>query len=150
MGRHGVNNKIEKHKTAAAEINGLVMGRLQSSIQWAGQVRLHQTGEELESLLAECEWPNKSGKFYFACASTGLLFDKQSGACKQASTVQLLIDTVQPRKCSAAGFKVWIGARLNCGFNNAAKRGPKPGGAAARALRAVQDEESDEWGDDDA
>lgn len=148
MGRHGAQEKIEKRKTT--EVNGIVMSRIQSSIQWAGQVRLHQANEDLESLLSEYEWPKKSGNVYYACASTGLLFDKQTGACRQSSTVQLLLDTVQPRKCSLAGYKVWIGARLNYGFNNAAKRGPKPGGAAARALRARQEEEADACGDDDA
>lgn len=52
------------------------------------------TGEQEESLLGEAVWPKKTGKIYYACATTGLLFDKQTGVCVQTQRVGLLLDTL--------------------------------------------------------
>lgn len=76
------------------EVDGLYMTRLQESIILRGMVRLHMTGEEDESMLADCEWPKKSGRIYLACAATGLLFDKQTGECRQSGRLSLRIDTL--------------------------------------------------------
>lgn len=135
---------IKKRKPVAVGYSPM-MNRIQASIKWAGQVRLHQIKEDHESLLAEYEWPPNSGKVYFACASTGLLFDKQSGACRQSSSVSLLIDTVAPRKCTVAGFNAWLAAR-RVGTCDALqiKRGPKPGGAAARTAREKAESERED------
>lgn len=105
------------------------MVKIQGSIQWAGMVRLHQTKEDNESKLAEYEWPVKSGRVYYACASTGLLFDKQSGRCVQSSNVELLLDTVAPEKCTIGQFNKWVKVRSTTGTKHLQlKRGPKPKG----------------------
>lgn len=133
-------------KSTATEVDGLVMKTLQAGIKWAGMVRLHQLGENSESLLAECEWPRKSGKVYYACASTGLLFDKQTGACRQSSNVTLTLDSIVPRKCTPKEFKSWLEGRMEGGFNNKAKPGPKVGAKAARQQRdEMGEEEEDEY-----
>lgn len=125
----------------AGEIE-LNMVKLQSSIQWAGVVRLHQTHEDDETKLAECEWPAKSGRIFYACASTGLLFDKQSGRCMQSSSVELLLDTVVPEKCTAGQFEKWKKVRQTTGQKHLQlKRGPKPKGQ-----KPISDLE---FGDDD-
>lgn len=114
----------------AGEIE-LNMSKLQSSIQWAGMVRMHQLNEDNESKLSEIEWPAKSGRIFYACAATGLLFDKQSGRCLQSSSVDLLLDTVSPEKCTAIQFKKWRKARVDTGTKHLTlKRGPKPKGQA--------------------
>jgi hypothetical protein len=105
------------------------MIKAQSSIQWAGKVRLHQLREDDESKLAEHEHPPGSGKMYYACVSTGLLFDKQSGRCIQSSNLELLLDTVAPDKCTFGQFEKWRRARTKGGLKHITlKRGPKPKG----------------------
>ena len=120
---------VSSRKVAHDEVNGLKMEPLQKSIQWMATVRLHQLNEDSESLLAETQWPPKTGPVYFACASTGLLFDKQSGRCLQSSRVTLLLDTVQPIVGSTRGlFKSWRDRRIaeQGVFNHSiGKRGPK-------------------------
>lgn len=111
-----------------SEVDGLNMTKIQGSIQWKGVVRLSQLNEDSESLLSEIEWPKKSGNHFFVCASTGLLFDKQSGACWQSSTVTLKIDTLEPMKCTAAGYRKWLSARVSGEtLKNKGKPGPKTG-----------------------
>lgn len=110
------------------EVNGLCITDLQRSIHWNGQARLLQTGEDAECLLAECEWPKKSGNVFYACASTGLLFDKQSGACKQSSTVVLMLETLKPKRCTEKQFAAWLRARMEGNWGGLkAKPGPKAG-----------------------
>ena len=109
------------------------MTSLQASIQWRGMVRLHQLNEDSESYLAEVEWPKKSGRIYYGCASSGLLFDKQSGACRQSSNVTLDLDSLEPVKCTRAQFEKWRNARVQGGLRDIviSKRGPKPKGYVA-------------------
>ena len=120
---------VTKRAQAKDEVNGLKMEPLQKSVQWMATVRLHQLNEDSESLLAETQWPPKTGPVYFACASTGLLFDKQSGRCLQSSQVSLLLDTVKPIVGSARGlYKSWRDRRIaeQGVFNHSiGKRGPK-------------------------
>lgn len=111
------------------QVENLKMTSLQASIQWRGMVRLHQLNEDSESYLAEVEWPKKSGRIYYGCASSGLLFDKQSGRCQQSSNVTLLLDTVEETKCTPAQFGKWHTARVLCAPQGIKlKRGPKPKG----------------------
>jgi len=121
------------------QVENLKMTSLQASIQWRGMVRLHQLNEDSESYLAEIEWPKKSGRIHYACASTGLLFDKQSGRCQQSSNVTLLLETVEETKCTLAQFGKWHTARVLSGPKDIVlKRGPKPKGQ-----RPVSDQDSD-------
>ena len=78
------------------EVENLNFEAIKKTIHWRGNVRLHQTGEDDESLIGLAEWPKKSGVLYYACATTGLLFDKQTGRCLQSQTVLLLLDTMAP------------------------------------------------------
>lgn len=120
---------IKKRDLAKDEVTGLKIETLQKSVQWLATVRLHQLNEDSESLLAETQWPLKVGPMYFACASTGLLFDKQSGRCLQSSRVTLLLDTVKPIAGSTRGlYKSWRDRRIaeQGVFNHSiSKRGPK-------------------------
>lgn len=111
------------------EVDGLNMKALQSSIRWFGQVKLFQTGEVLDAYLAECTYPKRTGKVYYACASTGLLFDKQTGVCRQSSNVLLQIDSVAPAECSHKEFINWQKSKWDYKEYKAfsiSKRGPKP------------------------
>lgn len=78
------------------EVEGLKFAKIEKSIRWRGKVRLHMLGEDDESLIGEHEWPPKSDKVYFACATTGLLFDQATGRCLQSQNVELLLDTLVP------------------------------------------------------
>lgn len=101
--------KTQNKKTnSSSEVEGLLMHKLQSTIRWRGNVRLHMLGEDTESLLSECDWPKKSGNMFYACASTGLLFDKQSGRCLQSSSVSLLLDSVSPVDNAPGLYEQWI------------------------------------------
>lgn len=115
------------------QVENLKMTSLQASIQWRGMVRLHQLNEDSESYLAEVEWPKKSGRIYYGCASSGLLFDKQSGACRQSSNVTLDMGSVESVKFTAAQFGKWHRERVMGGTRDIviSKRGPKPKGYVA-------------------
>ena len=105
------------------------MVRLQSSIKWQGLVRLHQLNEDDQSYLSEIEHPKGGGTMVYACASTGLMFDKQSGRCLQSSNLDLLLESVTETKCSAKQFEKWVKDRSVSGNKNITiKRGPKPKG----------------------
>lgn len=125
--------KAEKRTPQVGMVDGLNVARLQSEIQWRGMVRLHQLNEDSESYLADVEWPKKSGSMYYGCVSTGLLFDKQSGACRQSSNVTLLMDTVETTKCTLTQFGKWHRERVMGGTRDIviSKRGPKPKGYVA-------------------
>ena len=114
-------------------VEGLNVARLQSEIQWRGMVRLHQLNEGSESYLADVEWPKKSGSMYYGCASTGLLFDKQSGVCRQSSNVTLDMGSVESVKFTAAQFGKWHRERITGVTRDIVigKRGPKPKGYVA-------------------
>lgn len=126
--------KATKRVTTSGEIDSLNMTKLECSIQWIGKVRLNLLKEESYSMLSDVEWPVKSGRMFYGCASTGLLFDKQSGRCMQSSNVSLLLDTVQEAACTRAAFAKWRAARIagGCGTKHITiKRGPKPKGYVA-------------------
>lgn len=125
--------KAAKRTPQVGMVDGLNVARLQSEIQWRGMVRLHQLNEDSESYLADVEWPKKSGSMYYGCVSTGLLFDKQSGACRQSSNVTLLMDTVETTKCTLTQFGKWHRERVMGGTRDIviSKRGPKPKGYVA-------------------
>ena len=113
-----------------AEERGLNMVKLQSSIRWKGMVRLHQLKEDDESMLSETEYPKGSGKVYYACASTGLLFDKKTGRCLQSSQVELLLGSVVDSPMKSAAFARWVGNRQRVAHNPMrGKPGPKPKGS---------------------
>ena len=125
--------KAEKRTPQVGMVEGLNVAKLQSEIQWRGMVRLHQLNEDSESYLADVEWPKKSGSMYYGCVSTGLLFDKQSGVCRQSSNVTLLMDTVETTKCTLTQFGKWHRERVMGGTRDIviSKRGPKPRGYVA-------------------
>ena len=107
----------------------LKMVRLQSSIKWHGLVRLHQLKEDDETYLSEIDHPSIGGTMVYVCASTGLMFDKQSGRCLQSSHMDLLLESVAETKCSAKQFVKWVNDRSASGNKNITiKRGPKPKG----------------------
>lgn len=123
-----VDHLTEKREVRVVEVEGLNFTRIQSTIQWRGMCKLHQLGEEAECLLAETAWPPKTDKMYYVDASTGLLFDKQSGACKQGSSVTLDIASVRPDKVSLRQYKAWISSKRTGKWTAtiSLKRGPKP------------------------
>ena len=113
-------------------VEGIASPKLQSQIAWRGMAHLAQLNEDSECMLADAEWPKKSGKVYYACVSTGLLFDKQSGACYQSSKVSLRLDTVEPFKCTLNQFIKWRENRIaSAPVGIVLKRGPKPKGYVA-------------------
>ena len=69
---------------------------LKRGIRWRGLVRLHQLGEDDESLLAEIEYPPGSGRQVYICATSALMFNKETGRCAQSSAVELLLDSLSP------------------------------------------------------
>ena len=123
----------EKRKATYTEVSGVKMDRIQASFQWAGDIRLHLLNEDKECLIGLYVWPPVSGKEYYASASTGLLFDKQTGRCVQSTQVSLLIDTLRPPKGKGtAYFNKWLKARVaDEGWLKSNKRGPKPKGYKA-------------------
>ena len=124
-----VDHLTEKRAVRVVEVEGLNFTRIQSTIKWRGMCKLHQLGEEAECLLAETAWPPKTDKMYYVDASTGLLFDKQSGACKQGSSVTLDLSSVQPVKFSLGQYKAWLSSKRTGKWSfTINKRGPKPKG----------------------
>lgn len=120
------------------------MVRLQSSIKWQGLVRLHQLNEDDQSYLSEIEHPKGSGTMVYACASTGLMFDKQSGRCLQSSNLDLLLESVTETKCTAKQFEKWKKARSVTGTKHITlKRGPKPKGSRPISVVECDDAEMD-------
>lgn len=130
---HHSTGKAKRVITTGA-VDGLNMTKLETSIQWIGKVRLHLLNEDSDSMLSDTEWPIQSGRMFYGCASTGLLFDKQSGRCLQSSNVSLLLDTLQEVECTKAKFMKWREARIAGGAATkhiTLKRGPKPKGYVA-------------------
>lgn len=66
--------------------------KLRHNIKWRGKVTLYQLNEDDESLLTEFI---HKGQPYYACATTGLLFDKDTGQCLTSSNVELRIETLR-------------------------------------------------------
>lgn len=95
-GRYGPHSAIVRRKwNGAQEVNGIPLRVLQRNVRWKGQVRLHQLREDDEALITEYEWPKKSGRIWYVCVSTGLLFDKQTGRCRQSTVVDLDLSSLQ-------------------------------------------------------
>lgn len=80
------------------QVENLKMERVKRSIRWRGRVWLDQLSEWDDSLIGEAQWPPKSGVVYYACATSGLLFDKESGRCLQSINLTLDIGSLQPAK----------------------------------------------------
>lgn len=132
MTRHcrgsGPRRPKAKRTACADEVNGINMKRLQSTIAWQGMVRLHQLGEDRMAYLSRCQYPKKTGPVYYACASTGLLFDQHSGACRQSTRVSLLIETIAPVEYRTGMWQAWFTRTMaaeRC--RQLGKPGPKPG-----------------------
>lgn len=89
--------KGDVRKSYVPEVNGLKFDKIIASIKWRGTVRMRLAGND-DSLLGECVWPVKDGKTYYACAVTGLLFDKESGRCLQSSNVDLDLASLVPAR----------------------------------------------------
>ena len=104
MSRNGTRSPVKKRVIFPKYVTGLPFTLLQSDIRWISEVRLHQLRQDDECLLSEVEWPKRSGVFWYVCVSSGLLFDKQTGACRQSTNVVLLLDTVAPAGKLPAGF----------------------------------------------
>lgn len=113
--KSGTVQKVIRHKfQEPSEVNGLRFQAIRSSIRWRAKVRLNVTGETDDSYLSEIEWPTKSGKRYYVDAATGLLFDKQTGLCKQASTVELDIGSLtRIEGFGRKQFAAWVKSRRN-------------------------------------
>lgn len=79
------------------------------AITLRGFVRLHQTGEDDESLLAKMRWPRKTGREFYICATSLMMFEIDSGACVQSSLVTLDVSTLTP--ASPRDFKSYINGR---------------------------------------
>ncbi|MFZ4539536.1 hypothetical protein [Propionivibrio sp.] len=109
------------------EINNLPMKAIQSAIRWTGTCRLHMLNEDAECLLSEYKLSKGDSKIYYADASTGLLFDRVTGACRQSSRVTLDIESIKETVCTLAGFGRWRNAKFE-GWSETQlknKRGPK-------------------------
>ena len=125
------HTKFRKRNTniGAGEVSGVDMKKLMSGVKWSGIMVLHLTSEREECFVSECEWPVKSGKIWYACASTGLLFDKQSGACRQSVLVSLDLASLKPEQITSKELRAWIRVRQDQSYDWATlklRRGPKP------------------------
>ncbi len=107
-----------------AEVTGLNMAKIVNSIKWRGSVLLLATGEESDSLLGEVVWPKKSGREFYACATTGLLFDKQSGVCVQTGRIVLQIKTLTEAKPKDMG--AFLAKKKDYGYGYNGRRLPPP------------------------
>ena len=146
-----VDHLTEKREVRVVEVEGLIFTCIQSTIQWRGMCKLHQLGEEAECLLAETAWPPKTDKLCYVDASTGLLFDKQTGACKQGSSVTLDIASVRPDKVSLRQYKAWLSSKRTGKWSAtiSLKRGPKPKGwTPSEDQEPESDDESREVGNE--
>lgn len=134
MGRQ----RMTKHQKQAAhkglgDVDGLCFSDIRAGVRWAGDVILELARDRAESLLSEYEYPSNSGVFWYCCASTGLLFDKKSGACRQSSRVRLDVASVREQPRTPAQVSAWIAARQQAVYDwstQKIKLGPKPKGSA--------------------
>lgn len=110
-GRFGRHNMVKKHKARPVEVNGLPFGKLQEAIKYRGNVMLHITGELDDCLLTDYEWPENSGVVWYCCVASGLLFDRQTGRCKQAETVSLAMESLVPFVADRTFYRKWTEER---------------------------------------
>ena len=133
MGRIGLTKyKKKATENGLGEVDGLNFAEIKRGVRWSGEVILELVRERSESLLAEYEYPVKSGVLWYCCATTGLLFDKQSGACRQSSNVRLDLATLREDKRTESQVNAWIAARQQAIYDWSTfkvKRGQKPKGS---------------------
>ena len=110
-GRFGPHSIFAKHRTRLVEVNDIPVLQLQKRITHRGTVNLHQLHETDECLMTDHEWPKKSGVIWYCCVATGLLFDKQTGQCRQSTLVNLDLSTVEPFYPGPEFFKKWRSER---------------------------------------
>jgi len=104
MSRSGARQPIKKRVILPKDVNGLPLTVLKNRIKWFGKVRLHLLDEDDEALLSEVEWPKKSGILWYVCVFSGLLFDKQTGKCRQSTNVTLMLETLSGSESLPAGY----------------------------------------------
>lgn len=100
-------------------VEDLDMKAVKRSIKWRGLVHLDQLREDDESLLGEARWPKANGEIYYACATSGLLFDKGTGHCLQSSNCTLLLGTIKP--ASPKDFDRFIAGRKRHDYGRISK-----------------------------
>ena len=84
------------------------LGSYQARIKWKSLMNLHITGEAKETYLSETDWPLCSGNMHYVCASTGLIFNKETGREVRYSTVSLDLKTVEKTNISKTAFLKWL------------------------------------------
>lgn len=107
--------KMPAPAPSVAGVEGLPINRLQERIRWSCCVWLEMLKEKSESMLSEIEWPKNSGRVYFVCVTSGLLFDKGDGHCLQSNSVRLIPETVAPATMSQAQLIAWVKRRQASG-----------------------------------
>lgn len=100
-------------------VENLNMEKIKKTIKWSAKVRLHQLNEDDDSLIGETEWPKGSGDVYYVCATSGLLFKKQSGECLQSPHVQLKLETMEPS--SPKAFAKFMSGRKKRDFGRSSR-----------------------------
>lgn len=104
MGRPKLNRRKEEKP--------FYMPDIADAVQWSGMVHLNITNEDDESLLGMIEFPKNSGREVYACATSGLMFDKQTGRCIQSSNLHLKLDSVRPHPpMTRVKVKAWADNR---------------------------------------
>lgn len=127
----------------AQPVDSLPMRKIQETIKWRGFVKLHINGERCESFLSELEYPPKSGKSWYVDSTTGLLFDKQTGLCRQSTFVSLDM-ALEPSAMTRADLRKWVAEKEKSDWAMSVinrKPGPKPKGSVIN---------NEDGGDDDA
>ncbi len=84
-----------------------------------GLVRLHQTGEDDESLIAVLRWPRKTGNEFYVCATSLLMFDKNTGACVQSTNMTLDLASLRP--ASPKDFREYVAGRKKVDYGRTSR-----------------------------
>lgn len=79
------------------------------AISLRGNIRLHQLGEDDESLIAVLRWPRKTGLEFYVCATSLLMFDKNTGSCVQSTNLTLDLNSLRP--ASPKDFREYVAGR---------------------------------------
>ena len=124
-GRFGTHIIFAKRSKRLIEVNNVPILKLQKRIAFRGAVNLRQMHETDECLMADYEWPKNSGHIWFCCVSTGLLFDKRTGECRQSTLVNLDLSSVEPFSPAATFFKKWRSERQSKEFFGGMKQLPQ-------------------------
>lgn len=138
---------IGKKRLAAIATNGIEESVLTSlalrNLKWFGKMNLHLLNEQADSWLAEIDWPLCSGKKHYVCASTGLVFNKETGREVRYSSVSLDLSTIEEKQCTEKEFRKWkaIARAASDGWRNfSVKPGPKP-----KSSIESDSEDFDDW-----